>query len=115
MADNKIGGLPVMDDGRLVGIITETDIFKILLELLGARTPGVRVIVVVQEAKGVLAQITRVLADLGREHRQRGDLRPARAPASRASCSSSATWPEPARRRVRAGRWTMDCRADAHP
>jgi len=65
MADNKIGGLPVMDDGNLVGIITETDIFKVLLELLGARTPGVRVTVVVTEAKGVLAQITRVLADLG--------------------------------------------------
>ena len=28
--------------GKLVGIITETDIFKILLELLGARTPGLR-------------------------------------------------------------------------
>jgi acetoin utilization protein AcuB len=65
MADNKIGGLPVTDDGKLVGIITETDIFKILLELLGARTPGVRVIVAVPEAKGVLAQITRALADLG--------------------------------------------------
>jgi acetoin utilization protein AcuB len=65
MADSKIGGLPVMDDGHLVGIITETDIFKVLLELLGARTPGVRVTVVVTEAKGVLAQITRVLADLG--------------------------------------------------
>lgn len=65
MADNKIGGLPVTDDGKLVGIITETDIFKILLELLGARTPGVRVIVAVREAKGVLAQITRALADLG--------------------------------------------------
>jgi acetoin utilization protein AcuB len=65
MADNKIGGLPVTDDGKLVGIITETDIFKILLELLGARTPGVRVIVAVQEAKGVLAQITRALADRG--------------------------------------------------
>jgi acetoin utilization protein AcuB len=65
MADNKIGGLPVTDDGKLVGIITETDIFKILLELLGARTPGVRVIVAVRAAKGVLAQITRALADLG--------------------------------------------------
>jgi acetoin utilization protein AcuB len=65
MADNRIGGLPVTDDGKLVGIITETDIFKILLELLGARTPGVRVIVAVPEAKGVLAQITRALADLG--------------------------------------------------
>ncbi len=65
MADNKIGGLPVSDEGKLVGIITETDIFKILLELLGARTPGVRVIVVVREAKGVLAHISRALADLG--------------------------------------------------
>lgn len=65
MADNKIGGLPVTDDGQLVGIITETDIFKILLELLGARAPGVRVTVAVQEAKGVLAQITRTLADAG--------------------------------------------------
>lgn len=65
MADNKIGGLPVTDDGKLVGIITETDIFKILLELLGARTAGVRVTVAVQEAKGVLARITRALADEG--------------------------------------------------
>lgn len=65
MADNKIGGLPVMENDQLVGIITETDIFKILLELLGARTPGVRVTVVVKEAKGVLAQISRSLADLG--------------------------------------------------
>ena len=65
MADNKIGGLPVTDDGKLVGIITETDIFKSLLELLGARTPGVRVIVAVREAKGVLAQIIGALADLG--------------------------------------------------
>lgn len=65
MADNKIGGLPVMENDQLVGIITETDIFKVLLELLGARTPGVRVTVVVKEAKGVLAQISRSLTDLG--------------------------------------------------
>ncbi len=65
MADNKIGGLPVTEDGRLVGIITETDIFKILLELLGARAAGVRVTVATREGKGVLAQISRALADLG--------------------------------------------------
>ncbi len=65
MADRKIGGLPVLDGENLVGIITETDIFKSLLELLGARTPGVRVTAVVQEAKGVLAQISRSLADVG--------------------------------------------------
>lgn len=65
MADNKIGGLPVSEDGRLVGIITETDIFKILLELLGARAPGLRVTLYVREAKGVLASITRTISDLG--------------------------------------------------
>src|SRR5512136_1057958 len=37
MVDRKIGGLPVVEDGALVGIITETDIFKLLTELLGAR------------------------------------------------------------------------------
>ncbi len=65
MADNKIGGLPVTEAGQLVGIITETDIFKTLLELLGARQAGVRVTVSVREGKGVLAHITRALADLG--------------------------------------------------
>ena len=30
MVGNKIGGLPVMDAGRLVGVITETDVFKAL-------------------------------------------------------------------------------------
>ena len=37
MADRKIGGLPVLDGEETVGIITETDLFKILLELMSAR------------------------------------------------------------------------------
>src|SRR5574338_667853 len=37
MVDNKFGGLPVVEEGRVVGIITETDLFKIFLELMGAR------------------------------------------------------------------------------
>jgi len=41
MVDNKIGGMPVVRDNKLVGIITETDLFKIFLELLGARQAGV--------------------------------------------------------------------------
>jgi acetoin utilization protein AcuB len=34
MVDNRIGGLPVERKGELVGIITETDLFKIFVELL---------------------------------------------------------------------------------
>jgi acetoin utilization protein AcuB len=65
MADNKIGGLPVTEGDKLVGIITETDVFKILVELLGARTPGQRITVRVTEGKGVLARLTHALAELG--------------------------------------------------
>lgn len=31
MLEHKIGGLPVMEGDRLVGIITETDIFRLLV------------------------------------------------------------------------------------
>jgi len=65
MADNKIGGLPVLDGDQLVGIITETDVFKILAELLGARTPGLRVTLRVHQGKGVLAKLYQALSSLG--------------------------------------------------
>ncbi|MBN2502326.1 MAG: CBS domain-containing protein [Anaerolineales bacterium] len=39
MLAHKIGGLPVMDAGRLVGIITESDIFRALIELCGEKRP----------------------------------------------------------------------------
>ncbi len=36
MVEKKIGGLPVMEGDNVVGIITETDLFKVLVELLEA-------------------------------------------------------------------------------
>jgi acetoin utilization protein AcuB len=65
MADNKIGGLPVMRDGRVVGLITETDLFRILLELMGAREDGLRVTAVVPDRVGALAAITKAMAESG--------------------------------------------------
>jgi acetoin utilization protein AcuB len=65
MADHKISSLPVMRDGRLVGIITETDLFKIFLELLGAREEGVRLTMLVPEEKGILASLTKEIAQMG--------------------------------------------------
>lgn len=65
MADNKIGGLPVVRGNQVVGMITETDIFKIFLELMGARQPGVRATFLVAEKPGELAKVTKTIADLG--------------------------------------------------
>lgn len=62
MADNRIGGLPVMRDGTVVGIITEADLFKLFLEMLGARDPGVRITVLVDDQPGQLAAISEVIA-----------------------------------------------------
>lgn len=65
MADRKVSSLPVMRDGRLVGIITETDLFNIFLELLGARVPGLRLTMLVPEEQGMLASVTGEIALMG--------------------------------------------------
>lgn len=43
MRQHKIGGMPVVDDGKLVGIITESDIFAAFMEVLGAGGDGARI------------------------------------------------------------------------
>jgi acetoin utilization protein AcuB len=65
MADNKIGGLPVTREGKLVGIVTETDIFKLFLELLGARDPGVRVTALIEDKPGQLAKLSQAITENG--------------------------------------------------
>lgn len=65
MSDHKIGGLPVMNGDKIVGIITETDLFKALLGLMGARENGVRVTARISDAKGTLARLTQALANAG--------------------------------------------------
>lgn len=65
MADNKIGGLPVVKGTRVVGIITETNLFKLFTELMGAREKGVRVTALIEDHPGMLAQITKAVADAG--------------------------------------------------
>lgn len=65
MVDHKIGGLPVMEDDRLAGIITETDVFSVLLEMLGARQSGLRLTLEIPERKGEMARITTAIARLG--------------------------------------------------
>jgi acetoin utilization protein AcuB len=65
MVDNKIGGLPVMRGETVVGIITESDVFKVFLELLGAREKGTRLTVLAPYFKGSLAQISSAITERG--------------------------------------------------
>jgi acetoin utilization protein AcuB len=65
MVEHKIGSLPVMAGEKLVGIITETDIFKAFVEVMGGGEPGTRIDVRVPDEPGVLATIAKAIADLG--------------------------------------------------
>jgi len=65
MADNKIGGMPVTNNGRIVGVITEGDLFKVFLELMGARDKGIRVTATVEDKPGELAKVTKAIAEAG--------------------------------------------------
>ena len=64
MADNEISSLPVMRSDSLVGLITETDLFNILLEMMGARTPGVRLTVEVIDSPGKLHELVGIIYKL---------------------------------------------------
>jgi acetoin utilization protein AcuB len=65
MVDRKIGCLPVMDGDRLTGIITETDIFKTLVEILGGEARGTRITLHLPERVGELARIAAQIAEAG--------------------------------------------------
>ncbi len=65
MAEHKIGCLPVVHGRRLVGIITETDLFNIFTEQLGARQTGVRLTLLVEDRKGELARLAGRIAEAG--------------------------------------------------
>jgi acetoin utilization protein AcuB len=65
MADSKIGGMPVVRSGKVVGMITETDLFKVLLELMGARIKALRVTALIEEKPGELANVTKAIAEAG--------------------------------------------------
>ena len=65
MDDGRFGGLPVMKGKALVGIITESDLFKAFLQFLGGRRPGVRVTATIPNAKGTLAKISQAISGAG--------------------------------------------------
>lgn len=65
MIDHRIGCLPVVEDEKLIGIISDTDIFRVFVEGLGGGHPSLRITIVVPEEVGSLAQVVGRIAELG--------------------------------------------------
>jgi len=64
MQTNNINALPVMEDDKLVGIITSTDVMEVLLEAIGMSEDSVRIRVLVDDRIGKLAELSSILRDL---------------------------------------------------
>ncbi len=61
MVAERISALPVTDGGRLVGIITETDVVALFVRALGATTPSSRIDVVVGPRGSALADVIQIV------------------------------------------------------
>jgi acetoin utilization protein AcuB len=65
MREKEIGALPVMDNGKLAGIITESDIFDAFLDLMGLKHMGTRIVIDLEDRVGVIAEITELIRTEG--------------------------------------------------
>ena len=66
MSDNDISILPVVDNnGKLVGVVSRSDLFRLLLELFGTRHYGIRVTFRIKDQKGVIAKLEIALEKIG--------------------------------------------------
>lgn len=63
LADNKIGCLPVIEDGVVIGILSEVDLLHSYQQMLGMPAPGVRLTIRMLDRKGEFARLMRILGD----------------------------------------------------
>ena len=64
MIDNEIAVLPVVDeDNRVIGIITEKDIFQAFNDLLGYHHTGTKFVIACEDHPGFLIGITKCFAE----------------------------------------------------
>ena len=63
MQKNRINALPVIEDEKLVGIITSTDVMRVLLRAIGFGEGSARFIVLVEDRVGIIAEVSRILKD----------------------------------------------------
>ncbi len=66
MLENKISSLPVINDkGSLIGIITQTDIFKVLINITGVYTGGIQFAFSLEDRPDSIREVTDVIRSYG--------------------------------------------------
>jgi acetoin utilization protein AcuB len=62
---HKIGGMPVVKKNKLVGIITETDILRAFIDMMGILTASSRIDVVIKDEPGLFKKALQIINDNG--------------------------------------------------
>ena len=62
---HKIGGMPVVEDGRLVGIITESDILRAFIDMMGILSSSARIDIMTSDDPGDLNRAIKIINDQG--------------------------------------------------
>ncbi|MCX5895905.1 MAG: CBS domain-containing protein [Proteobacteria bacterium] len=63
--ENKIGGLPVLESGKLVGVITSKDILAAFIEIMGVLESSSRIDVVLGDKPHAFEEVSRVVKENG--------------------------------------------------
>jgi acetoin utilization protein AcuB len=65
MLDHDIGSLPVVDDGKLVGIISDKDLFRVLIDITGVREGGARFALTLKDRPEVTKDVLDIVKKYG--------------------------------------------------
>jgi acetoin utilization protein AcuB len=66
MMQNKVHGLPVVDHKQhLVGVITQTDVFKAFISLTGSDRKGIQFALLIEDFPGSIKELTDIIRDYG--------------------------------------------------
>ena len=68
--EHRIGCLPILEGEKLVGILTETDILRRLIEIFGVDRPSQHVEVEVEDRFGILAEVAAIFGQHSNQHQQ---------------------------------------------
>ena len=62
---HKISGMPVVKNKRLVGILTETDILRAFIDMMGILNASSRIDVIIKDEPGAFKQASQLISDSG--------------------------------------------------
>lgn len=63
--DRKVGCLPALENDKLVGIISDRDIFRALIDITGARHGGNRIFLTVEDRPGSIKEVADIIRKYG--------------------------------------------------